>query len=238
MRYDWYNQSHNMRDTKHKKRQYLPYVGGALLALFFIGGITGSVMWYYGQSADTKSKQAESSKPASLNTLSEADRKLLEGDLPKKLLVHNQQAIELLDIELAKGQSPALRKDAATMKATREKELVEIKSLLDGRGEPYQNLKDFPQQSGHDMYPTYTGMVLPEELSELRSMPAASVDKMFLEFMITHVNGSLQLTTDNKDYATSEESIALVKSITQTRQAESATLDGHQSQHSSNDSSH
>lgn len=227
-----------MRNTAQANRRFLPYIGATLVVLFFVGGIAASIMWYYSQPSSSNQDKSENTTATPQNALSEEDQQLLELDFMKKLLVHNQQAIELLDIELARGQSPMLREAAADLKQTRESELTEIKSLLDSSGEAYQNLQDFPQQTGHDMYPTHEGMVTPEELTKLRTVPAASVDRMFLDFMITHVDGSLQLTTDNKDSATSDKSKALVKSITETRKSEGAMLDRHQSQHSTTNSTH
>lgn len=228
-----------MHNQRQSRRNILPYVGGALVALFFIGGIGASLVWYYSQPSNGGAAQSASKASSSTeSTLTEADRQLLERDFPKKMLVHNQQAIELIDIELERGQSPALRKAATELKQKRLDELADIKALLTEWNESYQNLEDFPQQMGHDLYPTYEGMATLDELAQLRNIKESSVDKLFLDLMITHVNGSSRLAIDNTDYTFSEKSKQLVKSIKQTRDDESGMLDGHLSQHSTTGSHH
>lgn len=211
----------------------------ALVLIVFLSLIGATVAWYYGQSAALRT-QSETTQPATPEKppVDLEAAKILDRDLVRRLLVHDQQAVVLLDIELGRGQSPTLRKLASEMKTTREAQLVEIKALLDKWAEPYTNLSDYPQQSGHDMYPSHPGMATPEEITKLRETPANAVDAMFLELMTAHYSGSIDLLQQQRDEIIDEEIKSLVTSAITARSTEQSDLDTHRSKHSESGSQH
>lgn len=191
------------------------------------------VAWYFSGVSNEDAAQTR------LGTqLSDADRRILERDFPKQLLVHTQQAVELADIELARGQSPALRRTAEEFRQTRAKELSDIIALLNDWNEPYQELKDFPQHDGHDMYPSYDGMATLSQMNEMKTMPARGVDERFLDLMNRSVDGSLRIIADQQDVIISPEVMALAQRIKDARANERTELTGHMGMHDASGSHH
>lgn len=203
----------------------------------FLAALTALLIWYYGQSAVSKSSSSQTT-PVEKPPIDLEAAQILDRDLVKRMLVHDQQAVELFDIELSRGQSPALRQLVTDMKVAREAQLVTIEALLKKWGEPYTNLKDYPQQSGHDMYPSHQGMATPEELTKLRAEPEKSVDARFLELMTAHYSGSIMMLQQQKDEVIDKDVKLLVSSALKARNNEQSDLDMHQSMHSESGSQH
>ncbi|GEM_PF-1908300 len=210
-----------------------------VVVIMFVSALAGVVAWYYGQSAERqkKSESTQTVAPEKAPIDPEA-AKILDRDLVKRLLVHDQQAIELFDIELSRGESPALKKLVGEMKTTRQAQIVKTEALLKKWNEPYTNLSEYPQQSGHDMYPSHPGMATPEELTKLRAEPTKSVDAMFFELMTTHYSGSISILQGHKDDAVDEDVKSLISSALEARSDEQSDLDMHQSMHSKSGSQH
>lgn len=209
-----------------------------LVVIPFLVALAALLVWYYGRTSELEAKASQSSTPAEKPPIDLEAAQILDRDLIKRLLVHDQQAVELFDIELSRGQSPALKKLVTDMKTKREAQLVTMEALLKKWGEPYTNLKDYPQQSGHDMYPSHQGMATPEELTMLRAEPEKSVDATFLELMMAHYSGSIMMLQQHKDDAVDKEVQSLIRTALEQRSDEQSELDMHQSMHSESGSKH
>jgi uncharacterized protein (DUF305 family) len=210
----------------------------ALVVIPFVAALAALLVWYNGQTAELEAKASTSTAPVEKPPVDLAAAQILDRDLVKRMLVHDQQAVELFDIELSRGQSPALKKLVTEMKTKREAQLVTIEGLLKKWGEPYTNLKDYPQQSGHDMYPSHPGMATPEELTKLRAEPEKSVDAKFLELITAHYFGSISMLQQQKDEIIDKEVQSLVRTALEQRSDEQSELDMHQSMHSQSGSKH
>lgn len=223
------------KSSSNKKTIILSIV----VVLVFVGLLAAIVSWYYSQSAtQTSTSQPSQTVPAEKPPIDLEAAQILDRDLVKRLLVHDQQAVELFDIELSKGQSPELRKLVSELKTTREAQLVKTEALLKKWGEPYTDLKDYPQQSGHDMYPSHPGMATPEEITKLRAESGQSVDAKFLELITAHYTGSISLLQVQKDEIVDKEIQTLVTTALENRRDEQSDLDMHQSMHSESGSRH
>ncbi len=216
-----------------------PIVLTILVIIPFLAALATLLAWYYGRTADIqkRSEPTQTVSPKEPPIDLEA-AKILDRDLIKRMLVHDQQAVELLDIELSYGESPALKQLAGNMKTARQAQLVKIEALLQKWGEPYTNLKDYPQQTGHDMYPSHPGMATPEEMAELREAPTKTVDAKFFELMTDHYAGSISMLQQQKDEIIDEDVRSIVNEALKARSNEQSDLDMHQSMHSKSGSRH
>lgn len=122
----------------------------------------------------------------------------MDVDIVKKMLIYHQQAVELADIILQKSASTDMRQFAQDIKAKREANITKFKAWLAEWNEPYMNLADFPQQSGHDMYPTLPGMTTPEELQKLRTHPATELDQNVSKIMKMHYGGIAEFMKESR----------------------------------------
>lgn len=160
-----------------------------------------------------------------LTTVSVEDRIALDRQFPKDLILLNQQALELIDLELQRGQSSSMRQLASVLKESRLQEIEMAKGILDEWNEPYTNLQDFPQHGGHDMYPTVQGMASFEEMETFKNTDSSSIDKAFLTLMDRHIEGSANVAKQHEDLA-GELTVELARTIIDTRKTDLSRLSG------------
>lgn len=175
---------------------------------------------------------AELSKPkaetATMSTPPQPDPKqhtAVDVDIMKKTLTYNQQAIELADIMLQRSANSDLRQLAQDIKAKREADIVKLKAWLVEWNEPYTNLSDFPQQSGHDMYPTLPGMTTPEELKKLRTYPATELDQNASKTMKAYYAGMAEFMKQSRQALQFGEFAEAMKDLQIAQSKEEAVLD-------------
>lgn len=115
-------------------------------------------------------------------------------DFSRKMIVHHQQAIEMTDALLATSNNPEVRNVASAIKQSQSDAEQQYKTWFDQWDETYTNLSQFPQMDGHDMYPSYPGLVSASEISKLKVAGGAEADKLFVELMLKHHEGGINLS--------------------------------------------
>jgi uncharacterized protein (DUF305 family) len=118
----------------------------------------------------------------------------LDADFARKMIIHHQQANEMADAVLQKTTDPDAKQLAQKIKDDNTPQIARFKSLLDEWKETYNNLSDFPQMSGHDMYPTLPGMAAPEDLQKWKATSGVEFDRTFLQMMLDHHKGAVEST--------------------------------------------
>ena len=125
------------------------------------------------------------------------------------MIPHHQQAIEMSDLALANSQDPEVLKLAQEIKAAQSPEIEQMKSWG----------ASSMAHMGHMM----DGMLSDEEMSDLAAATGSRFDKLFLEGMIKHHEGAIemaQMVTDSKN----SEVAALAKVIIEAQQREILTM--------------
>lgn len=122
----------------------------------------------------------------------------MDVDFARKMIVHNQQGVQMADIAKKNATSEEVRQLAALISEELSSNTKKYTEWLNEWKETYFNLSDFPEMEGHDMYPTHPGMASLSDLRELESATGSSVDKLFLRLMITHHEGANEIS--NAEY--------------------------------------
>jgi len=125
-------------------------------------------------------------------TLNPNEHGFFDVDFAQKMIVHHQQAIEMTDIVLASSSNQAIRTLATDVRDKQSDAEARYKSWLDEWGETYTNLADFPQADGHDMYPSYPGLVSSANMTLLRSASGSQADKLFISLITEHHKGGIE----------------------------------------------
>lgn len=157
--------------------------------VLLMAGVAG---WYLlkGQPAATPS--AQSSNTQQPKPLDPTKHDFFDVDFAQKMIVHHQQAIEMTDAALASSTNQDIRAMATDMRKQQVEAESRYKTWLDGWDETYTDLADFPQTDGHDMYPSYPGLVSAASLGKLKSATGSDVDRLFIELMKEHHQGGIQ----------------------------------------------
>lgn len=193
----------------------------AIVFVMTVGGISAYLLLNRSQSSEPTKTTATEAAPV-------ADPKqhsVMDVDFIKKVLIYHQQVIEMADIALQKSASSDVRKLAQDIKIVREADITKFKAWLAEWNELYMNLADFPQQSGHDMYPTMPGMATPEELQKLRMLSGVELERTYLEMMKAYYDGMTESTQNGDQDLQFGELVELAKNLETVQGKEIVILD-------------
>ena len=153
----------------------------------------------------------------------------------RMMIPHHQQAIEMSDIILDKDDVPAdVRTMAEEIKAAQGPEIEQMRQWLErggGPGGPQGGPMmgdDVPGPTGDHMggaddaagMPMMDGMLSGQEMRELSDARGPDAARLFLEQMIAHHEGAIEMAQDEVSDGTYPPTVELARSIIQTQQRE------------------
>lgn len=130
------------------------------------------------------------------NSQSASDLEMNEYMFAQMMIPHHQQAVDMSDLALKKSSNPRILDLAQRIKSAQSSEIIQMQSWLGGK-EANSMMTD---HSGHSM----GGMLTEEEFSKLESSFGVTFDTLFLEGMIAHHEGALDMARMIKDTTTQE----------------------------------
>ena len=130
------------------------------------------------------------------NSQSTSDLQMNESMFAEMMIPHHQQAVDMSDLALKKSTNPSVLDLAKRIKDGQSAEIIQMQSWL-GSSESNSMMSD---HSGHSM----GGMLTEEEFSKLESSSGVTFDKLFLEGMIVHHEGAIDMSKMIKDTPTQE----------------------------------
>ena len=164
---------------------YLVVIGLIILiSLRIINSDSGSHMM-----GDSSAKGMNNSQLAS-------DLEMNEYMFAEMMIPHHQQAVDMSDLALKKSTNPKILDIAQRIKSAQSSEIIQMQSWLGGE-EANSMMTD---HSGHSM----GGMLTKEEFSKLESSSGVTFDTLFLEGMIVHHEGAIDMAQMIKDTTTQE----------------------------------
>lgn len=163
-----------------------------------------------------------------------ADYNMADIRFAAMMIPHHEQAIEMSDIILAKtGVPPEVTDLAETIKAAQGPEIEQLEKWLDewndanggagqgghgGHGGGMGQYGDMGQGGG------MAGMLTDEQLDELEAADGATGTKLFLEQMIEHHEGAVDMAEEEVEDGKNADAIALAEDIVETQTAEIAQM--------------
>ena len=142
-----------------------------------------------------------------------ADHNQADIMFAQMMIPHHSQAVEMSDIMLAKSGMPAEVTALATkIKAAQAPEIEQMTGWLTGWGAPTA----MSDNSGHGM----TGMVDDSGIEKLKSATGTDAAKLFLEQMIGHHEGAIEMAQQEISAGKSPDAVKLGHDIVDAQQAE------------------
>ena len=138
----------------------------------------------------------DSSAKGMNNSQSASDLEMNESMFAEMMIPHHQQAADMSDLALEKSTNPKILDLAQRIKSAQSSEIIQMQSWLGGE-EANSMMTD---HSGHSM----GGMLTKEEFSKLESSSGVTFDTLFLEGMIVHHEGAIDMAQMIKDTTTQE----------------------------------
>ena len=134
------------------------------------------------------------------------------------MIPHHEQAIEMSDIALKyDGTSPAVRELATQIKAAQQPEIDQMTSWLEEWGMPWVG----GMMEGHSMG---GGMMSDADMNELENVQGAAFNTLWLELMIEHHEGAIDMAEGVLSTTEEPRVIALANAIIESQAKEIATM--------------
>ena len=132
------------------------------------------------------------------------------------MIPHHEQAIEMADIALDPkiGASAEVKALAAQIKAAQDPEIMQMKNLLESWGESLEMSGTMDHSSMMD------GMLSPDDMARLSTLTGSEFDRAWIEGMIAHHNGAIEMANTVVSGGKSTEAVALGNAIIVAQTAE------------------
>jgi uncharacterized protein (DUF305 family) len=165
-----------------------------------------------GDTTAEPSPSATTTKAAGFN---DADVTFAQGMIP-----HHRQAVEMAELAETRAESPQVKELAAQIKAAQDPEIQTMTGWLESWGE------DVPEDMGGMDHGSMDmpGMMSSEDMDKLEAAKGAEFDTMFMNMMIEHHNGAIEMAKTEQSDGQYADAKALAKTIEQAQTAEIATM--------------
>jgi len=174
----------------------------AVTAAVFATGCGGSDSSHDGQSGNHASPTAGASHPAGHHN--DADIAFVHGMIP-----HHQQAVEMAAMAAKKAGSAEVKALAAKIEQAQAPEIEQMTTWLTDWGVPAPS----GSSGGHEMHGGMPGMMTDKDMKALMASSGAEFDQMFLEMMIRHHEGAVEMAKTEQQQGQNADAKALAKKI-------------------------
>ncbi len=134
------------------------------------------------------------------------------------MIPHHRQAVEMAEIAATRAGSPEVLQLAEEIAGAQEPEIETMTGWLEQWGEPLPD-----EMGGMDMG-GMPGMMSQEQMQGLEEASGPAFDEMFLEMMIEHHTGAIQMAQTEQSEGLSSEAIELAEQIESAQRDEVATM--------------
>lgn len=164
---------------------------------------------------------AGSGAGSSEESFNDADVTFAEGMIP-----HHEQAVEMAEMATQQASSAEVKALAEDIEAAQDPEIEQLQEWLDAWGE------DAPSESmghgdmGHgDESSSMSGMMTEDDMMALGDSNGAAFDRMWLEMMIEHHNGAVQMAETEVADGEHPGAIDMANQIIETQEAEISQME-------------
>ncbi len=125
-----------------------------------------------------------------------ADVKFLQG-----MIVHHEQAIIMSEMANKRTNNKIILDLAKRIDVSQKDEINFMESWLKQRNEYADSShSDHHMHESHHMHMNMAGMATPKQLNNLSNSKSTDFDRLFLQLMITHHDGALEMVEELKKY--------------------------------------
>ncbi len=153
-----------------------------LAVVFLLAGNSGSPMNHSGHGSMSSEDDASGTY---------TDDELMFASM---MIPHHSQAVTMSELALANTTNPEILSLATAIRDAQAPEIEQMQSWLDA--------SNYSESHAHHM--EMSGMLKDEEIAELSSAKGESFDRLFLEGMIAHHEGAIEMISMIKNSTNSE----------------------------------
>jgi uncharacterized protein (DUF305 family) len=135
----------------------------------------------------------------------------------RDMIPHHRQAIEMADLAADRAASTEVRALAGQIRQAQDPEIIQMAGWLTEWGQP---VPGEGQHAGQDDHHGMPGMMTGDEMAALHAAAGAEFDRLFLDMMIRHHEGAVQMAGILRDDGVHPAVRQLAETITASQQAE------------------
>jgi uncharacterized protein (DUF305 family) len=158
------------------------------------------------------SAPASSAAPGQQQEFNQADVTFAQQMIP-----HHQQAVEMAEMVESRTGNPQVLDLAAQIRQAQAPEIEQLTSWLQAWGAP------MPEMVGMD-HGDMSGMMTSEDMSELEKAKGADFDRMWLQMMIEHHTGAIEMANIELQQGVNTDAKEMAQQIIDAQQAEITTM--------------
>lgn len=183
-------------------------IAGAVVLSGCSGGDSSTAA---GTSTDTSTGTSTASENAAFNN---ADVSFVQGMIP-----HHRGALAMAQLADGRAEDPRVLELAGRIEAAQEPEIETMTGWLEEWGEPVPDESDMGM-GGMDHGGMDMGGMSEEDMTALQNASGAEFDRMFLEMMIEHHRGAVDMAGTEIDEGSYPDAVALAEDIVASQTAE------------------
>ncbi|WP_131767002.1 DUF305 domain-containing protein [Candidatus Protofrankia californiensis] len=165
-----------------------------------------------------------SATAASSSEASDSDHNDADVMFAQMMIPHHQQAVEMAALAPDRAADPAVLTLAEQIGTAQAPEIETMTGWLEAWGEPTAMPGAGDHGGGHGT--DDTGMMSEDDMTALREASGPAFDRMFLEMMIRHHGGAIEMARAEQRDGQSPDAMALARTIESTQAAEVETMKG------------
>lgn len=174
---------------------------------------------------DTTSAAAEDSPTAATEVAeahNDADIAFAQGMIP-----HHRQAVMMSGLAEGRTDNPDVLMLSGEISTAQGPEIQTMTSFLDawGADAPMGGASEMPMESTDEMegmegMEGMSGMMTPEQMADLEAAEGAEFDRMFLQMMVEHHEGAVEMANTQLDEGENPQARALAEQIIDAQESE------------------
>lgn len=141
----------------------------------------------------------------------------------QEMIPHHRQATEMADLAATRSQDAEVLDLAERISAAQGPEIETMTGWLESWGEEVPEDMSGMDHSGMD-HGSMPGMMSADQMAALEAASGPDFDRLFLEMMIEHHEGAIEMARTEQEDGSNADAVALAESIEEEQTAEVAEM--------------
>ena len=137
-----------------------------------------------------------------------------------EMIPHHQQAVAMAELAADRAENPQVLRLAEEIEGAQEPEIQTLTQWLEDWGQETPSGSMDYGDMGHGGSEEMPGMMDEAQMEELRNADGAAFDQMFVQMMIEHHEGAIEMARDEQANGKNADAVALAKQIETDQEAE------------------
>jgi uncharacterized protein (DUF305 family) len=187
---------------------------------YLIGISAAAIMALAAGCGDDASTDAGHGEPTSARSGAQTEHNEQDMAFVQAMIPHHQQAVEMSTMAAEQATDPKVKDLADRIKGAQDPEIQRMTDLYDTWGESMEDMPGMDHGGMDHGGMSGPGMMSDKEMRQLEKAKGAAFDRMWVQMMIKHHQGALDMAQDELDKGADADAKALARQILDAQKAE------------------